>query len=323
MFDLYLYIYTCKATGMLSPRLSKVDIHLLHVFAVVTEAGGFAAAQAVLNTSPSTISRQITDLEHRLRLKLCQRGRAGFRLTEDGERVYAATNDLFKSLTMFRDRISTDEKTLSGILTIGILDNLNSQDQPLIVNALSTFCERAPDVELIIHTMAPDAVEIGVLSGKLDIGVGVFHTPKNGLEYSTIAAEIMDLYCGAGHPIFDCDVFAEEEKLLAESNLVGRAYLVEESVAPITSQLKIKGRAHQIEGVALLVLTGNYVGYLPVHYAEHWVRINRMRPILAGRHARPTMISAVKRNSPQANLQTQIFLDILHTHSDIEIPQMQ
>ena len=302
---------------MLSPRLSKVDIHLLHVYTVVTEAGGFAAAQAVLNTSPSTISRQISDLEHRLRLKLCQRGRAGFRLTEDGERVYAATSDLFRSLTIFRDRISTDENALSGNITIGVLDNLNSQEQPLVVDALSIFSERAPDVELILHTMAPDAIEIGVLSGKLDIGIGVFHKPKNGLDYSIIAVETMDLFCGEGHPIFECQTLAEQEQLLAESHLVGRAYLVEENVAPITSQLKIKGKAHQIEGVALFVLTGKYVGYLPVHYAAPWVSANRMRPILSSRFARATQISTVKRNSPETNLQTKMFLNILESLSDL------
>ena len=50
----------------------------------VAQCGGFAAAQVALNVGQSTISRQIGDLEERLGMRLCQRGRAGFRLTDKG-----------------------------------------------------------------------------------------------------------------------------------------------------------------------------------------------------------------------------------------------
>ena len=80
---------------MLPPRLSKVDIHLIYVFSVVAEARSFAAAQAVLNTSPSTISRQVSDLENRLGEVLCRRGRGGFMLTEFGQQVVSAAHELF------------------------------------------------------------------------------------------------------------------------------------------------------------------------------------------------------------------------------------
>ncbi|MEP4335349.1 MAG: LysR family transcriptional regulator, partial [Roseobacter sp.] len=91
---------------MLPPRLSKVDIHLLYVFAIVAEARGFAAAQAILNTSPSTISRQISDLEKRLGGVLCQRGRSGFVLTDFGQRVVSAANELFDSLELFNNVVT-------------------------------------------------------------------------------------------------------------------------------------------------------------------------------------------------------------------------
>lgn len=88
---------------MLPPALSKADMHLLYVFGTVVEARGFSAAQITLNVSASTISRQITDLETRLGLRLCQRGRKGFRLTEKGEIVYAAARKLFAELDLFRE----------------------------------------------------------------------------------------------------------------------------------------------------------------------------------------------------------------------------
>ncbi|HLB81274.1 MAG TPA: LysR family transcriptional regulator, partial [Dongiaceae bacterium] len=65
----------------MTPKLNDIDVKLLRVFAAIVEAGGFAAAQAQLNVSPSRISTQIADLEARLGMRLCQRGRVGFRLT--------------------------------------------------------------------------------------------------------------------------------------------------------------------------------------------------------------------------------------------------
>jgi DNA-binding transcriptional LysR family regulator len=71
-------------------RLDTVDLRLLRVFATVVEARGFTAAQTILNVSGSTISNQISALETRLGVKLCRRGRAGFKLTEDGGRAPCA-----------------------------------------------------------------------------------------------------------------------------------------------------------------------------------------------------------------------------------------
>ena len=65
-------------------KLADIDIKLLRVFLAIVEAGGFAAAQAQLNLSPSRISTLLADLEARLGMRLCQRGRVGFRLTDKG-----------------------------------------------------------------------------------------------------------------------------------------------------------------------------------------------------------------------------------------------
>ena len=72
-----------------TPRLHKADLHLLAIFMTVAQCGGFAAAQVALNVSQPTISRKIGDLERGLGMRLCQRGRAGFHLTDKGRVGYA------------------------------------------------------------------------------------------------------------------------------------------------------------------------------------------------------------------------------------------
>ena len=58
-------------------QLSDMDLRLLRVFKSVVECGGMAAAELELNIGISTVSRHIKDLETRLGLSLCRRGRAG------------------------------------------------------------------------------------------------------------------------------------------------------------------------------------------------------------------------------------------------------
>ena len=66
-------------------RLSDLDLRLLRIFVAVVESGGFSLASARLNVAESTISSHMADLEKRLGMRLCERGRSGFRLTDDGE----------------------------------------------------------------------------------------------------------------------------------------------------------------------------------------------------------------------------------------------
>ena len=72
------------------------------MFIAVVEARGFTAAQTHLNVSGPTVSNHIAALETRLGVKLCQRGRAGFRLTPEGELVYRETQRLFAGVEEFR-----------------------------------------------------------------------------------------------------------------------------------------------------------------------------------------------------------------------------
>ena len=56
-------------------QVGDVDLRLLRVFKAVADCGGMAAAELELNIAMSTISRHVKDLEQRLGLVLCRRGR--------------------------------------------------------------------------------------------------------------------------------------------------------------------------------------------------------------------------------------------------------
>ena len=105
-------------------QVSDFDIRLLRIFRSVVECGGFSAAETVLGIGRSAISQQMSDLEQRLGLRLCQRGRAGFSLTEEGREVYQSALQLLGALESFRTEVNGLHHHLRGELTIGLTDNL-------------------------------------------------------------------------------------------------------------------------------------------------------------------------------------------------------
>ncbi|MEP4199243.1 MAG: LysR family transcriptional regulator [Aliishimia sp.] len=300
---------------MIPNPTSKADIHLLRVFCVVAEAEGFSNAQVVLNVATSTISRQISELETRLGMRLCDRGRSGFRLTHNGNTVYQAAQKLFGALGEFQDTLDGSRGRLFGHLSIGIIENWASNKAAPIVNALSKFTSKAPDVTIELHSLAPDDIEFAVLDGKVSIGIGVFHSPKPGLIYGDVCKEVVSLYCGRDHPLYNLEDPAEERALLHKSLFAKRAFLNEDVVAPNTKDLSSNATAHQMEAIALLVLTGKYVGYLPSYFAEQWVADGKMKVVVNGEFDRPVLVQTAVRRGVKTNLVSKTFLDIFASES--------
>ena len=65
-------------------RVQDADLKSLRIFETIVRCGGFSAAQSALNISASVISEQMSLLESRLGLRLCERGLARRNLDEAG-----------------------------------------------------------------------------------------------------------------------------------------------------------------------------------------------------------------------------------------------
>src|SRR5450830_479478 len=120
-------------------QLSDMDIRLLRVFKSVAECGGMAAAELELNIGTSTVSRHIKDLETRLGLSLCRRGRAGFSLTPEGEQIYLETLRLLSSVDAFRSRVDEIHQRMGGELHIAVFDKTASNPEARIGQAIALF----------------------------------------------------------------------------------------------------------------------------------------------------------------------------------------
>lgn len=269
-----------KKTRNLAPMaLSGQDFKLLKVFKAVVEAGGFSAAQNELNVGLAAISKQISDLEIRIGMRLCSRGREGFSLTDEGQIVYQASIELFNSVESFRDRISCAQNELIGDLNIGVIDNtLTDYNSPLIA-ALKTISEQAPGIRIRLAASQLDELERGVIEGRFVASIVPVYHMREEFDYFEIYKERSNLYCGQGHELFETKDSEIDTSTLDQYELVNHRYALHSVKNQFFSNNNSATSASQVEAVAILLLTGRFVGFLPSHYAANLVKDGRLRAI--------------------------------------------
>jgi DNA-binding transcriptional LysR family regulator len=271
-----------KVTGLTTKKrsLSTVtdyDIRLLRVFRAVVESGGFSNAEVALNVSRSAISISMSDLEKRLDLRLCQRGRAGFALTDDGKSVYEATLQLMSALETFKTQANTLHHQLRGELSIGISDNLVTLNHMTVTTALKKLKQQA-DVAVQIRMSPPEEIEKAVNNGSLHVGLVPKIRELKGIQSIELYSETSYLYCTQEHPLF-------HESGLTEDMVLQYDAVASASAKPLDSllhyrELHTTATSNDREGVAFLILTGEYIGFLPDHFAQQWVDRGQMRQLL-------------------------------------------
>jgi LysR family transcriptional regulator, transcriptional activator for bauABCD operon len=280
-------------------RLSDIDLRLLRVFKAVADCGGMAAAELELNIAVSTISRHVKDLEQRLGLVLCRRGRAGFGLTAEGEKVYAAAEQLLSATESFRSSLHEIHHGLGGELHVAMFEKTATNPQARIAEAIARFRVRAPKVSLHLHVGTLAMIERGVMSGQFQLGIVPEHRRSESLLYDELFDESMALYASAGHPWFEAGAGAAFGwQNLREQALAGLGYHSPNMMLAHEHRLERHATASDQEGVATLVLSGCFVGFLPEHYAEPFVRAGRMCAVAPETLYYRCRFSCMHRRSP-------------------------
>lgn len=274
-------------------KLSDIDLQLLRFFAVVADCRGFSAAEPVLNVNRSTISRRIADLESRLGVVLCSRGRGGFKLTKEGEYVRAAAQELFDAVDRCTDKIQQVRRDTAGSLHIGMIDGLLDCPSYRLAEAIARFRERHPHVRLHLHIAEPSRLERDVIDGSLDLSIGSFDYRTNlSLSCRNLFTVPQYLYCGAGHPLFTRTDETITDDDVHRAPFAERGYITV-AQAPEKARFNILGAAYTDEGIAALILSGKFIGYLNAPFAQSWVHRNLMRAIRTDRFRYTGTISAL------------------------------
>ena len=302
-------------------QISDADIRLLRVFQVVADCGGMTAAELELNISTSTISRHVKDLETRLGLTLCRRGRGGFALTPEGERIHAETRQLLAATQSFRASVDELHQRLGGAIHVAVFDKTASNPQAHIAQAVALFRRQAPDVVLNLHVATIQAIERGVMDGAYQLGIIPEHRRSDSLVYDELFGETMLLYCAQGHPLFGASTDELTWADVRQHAFAGLGYHSPNMEVSHRERLQRSATAFDQESVATFILSGDFLGFLPDHYALGFVQAGLMQAVSPPEFAYQCHFSAIASRSPEPSRATRIFQQcLLQAHAPAPAP---
>ncbi|WP_428028017.1 LysR family transcriptional regulator [Altererythrobacter sp.] len=291
-------------------QVSDIDLRLLRVFVVVVEARGFAAAESYLNVSTSTISIHISNLEKRIGIRLCERGRGGFKLTERGAIVYEESKRILKSLDDYAGKIASVKSLLAGRLVIGMSDALVTHPHFAISEAVRRFNQSANEVRFQLAVAPMQDLESDVVDGRIHAAIGPFPRTKSSLNYIPLFMEQHDLFCGEGHPLFNAS-----RKLITKTDIstfpaVLRSFR-QEFDRDQFGTVREEASVSTIEAMLILLLTGSYIGFLPRHYAKPWVDAGKLFRLGEDQFSYDSQHALITRQGHRESLALSKFVDLV------------
>jgi DNA-binding transcriptional LysR family regulator len=134
----------------------------LRYFYEVARTGSIREASARLSVTPSSISRQIQNLEHEVRMPLFERQARGMTLTSAGELYMAYARSVLLEL----DRLYSDIDDLRGLRRGRIrIHTIEGIVADTLLAAVAQFRERFPGVTFEVMVTGTDLIAVAVQSG--------------------------------------------------------------------------------------------------------------------------------------------------------------
>lgn len=137
----------------------------LRIFTRVVEAGNFSEVGRQLGVAPSSISRQISELEQALGTRLFQRTTRKLSLTEAGELYHQRVVSIVNDLDEAKLALSELDGNPTGILRLNVPGSLSRRH---IVPVIVEFQKNYPAVEIVL--LASDQV-MDMIEHRIDLTV--------------------------------------------------------------------------------------------------------------------------------------------------------
>jgi DNA-binding transcriptional LysR family regulator len=180
-----------------------LDVHRLHVLAVVADKGSFSgAAEALFLTQPA-VSRQIAALERETGVQLVERRARGVRLTHAGEVALTHAKVVLARLAMAETQLTALANLDGGRLRLGAFASANTS---LLPEVIASFKQRYPTVEVSLAGGDTRRNIAAVQAGELDLALITSWDLRasgdtDSLELLPIVDDALLVALSRGHPL--------------------------------------------------------------------------------------------------------------------------
>lgn len=122
--------------------MKRLDLNALRVFVTVAENGSFRAGAKALQMPSSNVSRQISQLEESLQLRLIQRSTRHMKLTPAGQTLLASMRPVLEQFAATEAELTQQQAEPEGPLRLCLPNEIHSLFAPL----MAQFAMRYPKI---------------------------------------------------------------------------------------------------------------------------------------------------------------------------------
>ena len=145
-----------------------MEIRVLRYFLAVVREESITKASEVLHITQPTLSRQLSQMEEEIGVKLFERGTRKIKLTNEGILLRRRAEEILQLVDKTEKELVEQEKQVEGKISIGCGESASVQ---LLPKVIASFREKYPRVTFDIFTATADLVKEQMDKGLLDIGL--------------------------------------------------------------------------------------------------------------------------------------------------------
>ena len=181
-----------------SENTIQSSLNSLMTFHEVAKHKSFSKAAEELYISQPAVTKHIRNLELKVGMRLIQRGRGGFGLTEAGKTLFKYTQKISSHLMKIEDALGSLQKDHHGLLKIGTTE---SYSKCLMPKLLSGFQTSFPAIKISLDVGNSEEIEKNLSAYRNDLAViGVTRvSPK--FESIPFLKEELVLIVSPKHPL--------------------------------------------------------------------------------------------------------------------------
>lgn len=280
-----------------------MDVKRARTFVTVAELGSVSKAAEQLRIAQPALSRQISDLEHELGLKLFDRLGRRLVLTSDGEQLLDDCRGLIAFAKSIDERAQGLRRSDTGVLKVAASPQ---HIESVLSQFLHRYAQRYPDVE--VHVIeAPGIETLAMLErGEIHLGQNLAHAlapDDHRFESQHLGYVDMLAVCRANERIgksgtIEIERLAEQPLLLMDAQFaVRRSFDAACRLAALKPKVRMESRTPHT--LLALAEAGHGIAIVPSQLQTHRYALHIVGVTYKGEPVREPMIILWDKRRPQ------------------------
>lgn len=176
----------------------NVTLKQIRAFVAAADTGSLTTAAVVVNSTQSSLSVLIRELEEAIGLRLFDRTTRKLVLTEAGQEYLVHAQRIL--IEVEHAHLSTTElvERKRGRVVIAAPPIMAAALLPEII---ADYHRSYPNISIVVEDMPPAEIVPAVASGQIDCGIGVFGETPDGVKAVAVLKERMLIIAKAGNPL--------------------------------------------------------------------------------------------------------------------------